>query len=223
MKTKTTQPEAINMVAKLERYSKGLGHHSWWYTNRQSQECVNVKIHEWPDVDAIKATLTPKEQNAIDVLGIDLNEYIEGEDGAKWDIVSFEARELADSPADYLGTETKYAEPVRVEYGGRSGGWAAIVFEYSGEVENIVGDSYRDIDDQPYTAKEIRLLQNAIKDIETVEDALRKAHASLCTTIEDPKTYTKTLQDYIATRIDFEADKIERAKEKLHKLATFSN
>lgn len=223
MKTKTTQEEAGAIVEKLERYSKGLGHHSWWYTNRKSNECVNVKMHAWPDIDAIKKTLTKKEQNAVDVLSIDLSEYIEGENGLKWDIVTWEARDLADSPVDYLGTDTKHAKPTSVEYGGRSGGWAAIVFEYTGDIENIIGDSYRDTSEQPYTAKEIRLLQNAINDIATVEEALRKAHKDLYTTVEDPATYTEQVQEYVSNMIDREAEKIERAKDKLHKLATFSN
>lgn len=35
-----------------------LGHHSWWYTNRKPEDCINVKIHAWIETNAVYEKLT---------------------------------------------------------------------------------------------------------------------------------------------------------------------
>ena len=60
----------------LTRMQAPLGHHSWWYTNRSSEDCINVKMHVYPDIQEITSKLPAKTQKAIEILEIDVDTWV---------------------------------------------------------------------------------------------------------------------------------------------------
>lgn len=223
---KNYTPEQHDTLAEyLQRMQKGLGHHSWWYTNRGPADCVNVKMHCWVDTDELTALLTEREKKAVEVLKIDVAEWAEE---YKWSGISWEANNLAGLLQEAEALKHKDFTVTDVEYGGRSGGWACIVFDFYGLGDYLEGSEYavRHLAEKNITKKELAQWHRqalAARDyIEKVHDYVKQAHKELCAYYKNPQTYIEALKDYIANCIDHEAATIERKAENLRKLAQAS-
>lgn len=165
----------------------GLGHHSWWHTNRKSDDCINVKIHSYVDVDNIE--LTEQQKKIIKTTGFDLNEWL---NSYIWD-----ENGIIDTAREQL--EYNLQEKFNVselEYGGRSGGWLAVVYNWD--------DIPEDFDEPEYTYQEVREYYNqikkAIKENEKVIEFVEEAKRSLEKWIETPSNYSDEL-DYILSEL----------------------
>lgn len=222
MKTHT-QEKHDSLAEYITRMQKGLGHHSWWYTNRQSEDCINVKMNCWVDSKEVTNLLTKKEKEAVKVLGIDVDEWVENE---KWSIIGVEQEYLLDTLkyADKLQKED--ARVHDIEWGGRSGGWLAVVFDFDGISDYCEGYEYVKglYDDGTITKREwselCKSADSAVEYIELVHNYVKELHMSLCESLEDPQTYIEQLQEYIASCIDSEKEKIDTASQKLVTLAS---
>ena len=165
-----TKKAMINFISDhydwFERMQEGLGSSSWWYTNRSSEDCIDVKLHSWFDIDDLKAKLTKKEQKIIEQINYDLEEVI---NFFVWEIIISDAR-------DELEYDLKKKFSVdRVEYGGRSGGWLAVVYNWD-EIPS-------DFDDGDYTYQEVKkfyhIIKNAIEENEQVVNFVLKRKKKL--------------------------------------------
>lgn len=168
------------------KMQKGLGHHSWWYTNRGSDNCINVKVHIYNKHEPIDY-LTEKEKELIKVLDIDTDniandyfyEHLQAErDGLNMDIEAGE-----------------YPQVDSVEYGGRSGGWLCVVYNF---------DDFRDFEDaienEAYTLASM-LADKMEQVITDTTEKIKKAHKALCVFV-DSEEYSKDIAEVIRQRID---------------------
>lgn len=219
MKTHTQEQHNAN-AEYLERMQKGLGHHSWWYTNRSSDDCINVKVHAWVDTDKVLQLLTQKEREAVDVLGIDVADFCED---IKWSVLVEDARMFLLEELQGLDTENETVH--EIEYGGRSGGWLAVVYHF-----DLVGDyceGHEHVKDlyetKAITKKEwaqwCKNADAAIAHIEKVHAKVKELHRGLEQAIEDPQSYIDPLRDYIEDQKYKLYSDIEVAEQKLEALA----
>lgn len=183
----------------FEYMQMGLGHSSWWYTNRKPDDCINVKLHSWVDIDKIMAKLTDQEKQIIEVLGINLNEYLNDLVWSDFGLVEMERQSLLDElKADYNVKD--------IEYGGKSGGWMAIVYNWS--------DVYDDYDSPEYSYKEVlafyRIIKNAVKENEKVTTLVLERKAQLEKSIADAENYIEQVKEMLADRLESEQQQASR-------------
>ena len=219
MKTHT-QEKHDNQAEYLIKMQKPLGHDSWWYTNRSSEDCINVKMHSWPDMDKITALISDKERATIEVLGLDLEEFILRE---QWHIINQAAEDLAE---DIKIENRDGCSVTGVNYGGRSGGWACVVFDFDNTGDYCEGYEYAeqmykdgDINKKEWT-EWCREADKAMQYITDVHEEVKKLHKLLEAYIEDPETYIEQAREYIAMSIDNEKESITRSADKLATLAS---
>lgn len=139
----------------FERMQQGLGNNSWWYTNRSSKDCINVKLYDWFNIEELEEKLTDQEKKLVEQLNFNIPEMI---DWLSWDIIVSDER-------DNLEYDLKDKFNVdRVEYGGRSGGWLAVVYKWD--------DIPSDYDSDSYNYQEVRefyyIIKKAVKENELV-------------------------------------------------------
>ncbi len=157
--------------------TQGLGHHSWWYTNRTPDECINVKLNAWVDLDDVKARLTNSQLELVELLSIGLERMCYD---IAWDDCG-----LVDQAREYLLEELKEDYNVSdTEYGGRSGGWLAVVYNW----DDIPSD-YED----GYTYQEVKEFYQTIKrasaEHEKVTQLVLERKSQLEQAIEDVDNY----------------------------------
>lgn len=190
--------EMIDYIGKhldwFECMQTGLGHHSWWYTNRTPEECINVKLHAYADVDKVEEMLTEQEQTALQVLNIDLNEYLSDLIWGDFGMVEMARDELLDElTSEYNVTE--------LEYGGRSGGWLAVVYEWDSVPEDY---------DTEYSAQEVRAfyqtIKKALEEHEKVTALVLQRKRELEKCIEDPENYIGQVREMVSSRLDSEKE-----------------
>ena len=175
----------------------GLGHDSWWYTNRTPEECVNVKIHAWVDLDQVKALLSPDELKAMDTLGIDIEELTGGVVWSDWGLIPLARKVLEEELKDSFNVSS-------LEYGGRSGGWLAVVYEWD--------DIPSDYDDcKFYSYKEIKefyqTVTKALEEHSKVTDLVNQRKSGLEKDIEAPESYIEEITQHISKTIEVETSK----------------
>lgn len=198
--TKATMIEYLNDNYEwFECMQKGLGHHSWWYTNRSPEECINVKLHAWVDMDKITEKLTDQEKRVIDTLGIDLTEYANDLVWSDFGIV--------ETARESLLEELKEKHNVtHLEYGGKSGGWLAVVYSW--------GNVYDDYENEAYTYQEIKKYYNIIKNARAehneVAALVLERKKELEDTIEDPEYYIEQIQEYLSDKLQEEKNQAQR-------------
>lgn len=222
---KTHDQETHDNNAKyLTRMQKGLGHHSWWYTNRGPDDCINVKMHCWCNDSDILKLLTPKEKQAIDVLNIDLSEVIENE---KWSIIEAERDFLLDTLQNTTRITSKNNNTVdSLDWGGRSGGWLAVAFDLDVSLDYMEGYDYaHEMVKEGFISKSelsraCKDIDIALKYINDVHAYIKQCHKDLCKTLEQPETYIDYIKDYIALSIESEAETIKTKADNLAKLAS---
>jgi len=201
----------------LTRMQKDLGHHSWWYTNRQSADCINVKMHCWVDTDKVLAGLTEREREAVTVLDIDVDQFC---DELKWRDIESTREWLLESLKDDDTLQNETAQVDSLDYGGRSGGWLAVVFDFDAIGDYLEGYDYAI---EYLTKKEQReqckAVDNAIAYIDKVHARIVDMHKRYCDELEKPEFYIEELQMHIEESIDHEQTKIEVATNKLKTLA----
>lgn len=177
----------------------GLGHDSWWYTNRGPDDCINVKLHSWVDIDKIIAKLTDQEKQIIETLGIDINEYLNDLVWSDFGLVEMARQSLLDElKADY--------NVKNIEYGGRSGGWMAIVYDWQ--------DVPYDYNSQETSYKEVlayyRIIKNAVKEHEKVTALVLERKAQLEKSIADAKNYIDQVKEMLTDRLESEQQQASR-------------
>lgn len=162
------------------RMTAGLGHQSWWYTNRSSDDCINVKLHNgWVDINDVLEGLTTKEKEDAEVLGIDLEELVNNIMWGDYGIV--------DDAKHMLETELveKY-RVVKLEYGGRRGGWLAVVFDWESidDFENCLDEAVDKIKEAKKENQEvITLVEKRCKELEAM--------------LNNPDTYIEIIKERI--------------------------
>lgn len=150
----------------FERMQLGLGHHSWWYTNRSPEDCINVKLHNWFDIKDLEEKLTDQEKKLIDQLNFNIYEVI---DWYSWNLIISDAR-------DNLEYDLKEKFNVdKLEYGGRQGGWLAVVYnwEWVPSDYDVDGYSYQEV------RRFYQIIKKAIKEDELVTDYILDRKKSL--------------------------------------------
>ena len=202
----------------LQKMSKSLGHHSWWYTNRSSEDCINVKMHCYPDINSIINLLTTKEKQAVKVLAVDVDQYVSDH---MWQDIDFTRHDFLQLLQEQTTLQNDHARIESLDYGGRSGGWLAVVFDFDHLSDYIEGYEYTI---EHATKKEHRewckSADNALAYIEKVHQYIIKLHREYCTELEDPTLYVEPLKDHIYQCIEHEQDKINLAAKKLKTLAS---
>lgn len=209
-KTLLTEKNALY----LERMQKPLGHHSWWYTNRSSEDCINVKIHAWVNDDKVLALLTKKEQKAIEVLGIKIDEVIERTIWGDYGIIEQAREDLKESIDTYVPSKEHRIEGI--EYGGRSGGWMCIEYRFGGLVDEFINETELDAKEKKQAEKDVA---SALQYIEDTTQYVLKAKKELKKYIEDPQTYIEEVREAIANEIEHHRAMIERNAQRLADLA----
>lgn len=171
----------------------GLGHDSWWYTNRSPEECINVKVHAWIDSDDVLSKLTAKEREIISTLGLDLNEYLNDMIWGDFGLVEMAREDLLEELKEKYNVES-------IEYGGRQGGWMAVIYDWS--------DVYDDYDDPDYSYKQVRefyqTIKKAVAEHEKVTGLVLERKRSLERYIEDPETYLDSVSIWVEENLDMQ-------------------
>lgn len=198
-----TKKQIIDYLDKnydwFEKMQLPLGHHSWWYTNRKPEDCINVKLHAWVDTDKVKARLSSKQNAIIDTLSIDLDEWCNDLVWSDYGMVE-QAREdlLEELKAEYSVSD--------IEYGGRSGGWMAIIYKWDG--------AYSDYDNGIYTYAEIRDMYNvvrkAIAEHDKVTALVLQRKRELEKAIEDIDNYIEQIGECLENKLEAEATRAKR-------------
>ena len=172
----------------FETMQKCLGHYSWWYTNRSSKDCIDVKIHAWADIEEIKKLLTPEELKVINLMSFDLDEFV---NNYVWDEFG-----LIEQARESLREELTEKYRVKdLEYGGRSGGWLCVVYDW----ETIYDDfDKQDANGTLYTYQELlkfkKITEEAEEDVQNVNNLVETRKKELIKEIEDPQTYIEELK-----------------------------
>ena len=150
----------------FERMQMGLGHHSWWYTNRSPKDCINVKLHNWFNIEDLEEKLTDQEKKLIDQLNFNIYEVI---DWYSWNLIISDAR-------DNLEYDLKEKFNVsRLEYGGRQGGWLAVVYKWEWVPSDYDVDEYSYQEVQEF----YKIIKKAIEEDELVTDYILDRKKSL--------------------------------------------
>lgn len=192
-----TKQEMVDYIGThfdwYEAMQMGLGHHSWWYTNRRPEQCINVKVYASVNSDKVLEKLSDRERQAIKVLGIDLDEALN-------DIV-WSDYGLVDMGRDDLLEELKeYYNVTSVEYGGKSGGWLAVIYDWA-----KVWDDY---EDASYTYADVRrfytTIKNALAEHDKVTALILERKRDLERAIQDPDNYIEELQIRISDELESE-------------------
>jgi hypothetical protein len=186
--TKKTMIEYINNHADwYSRMTLGLGHHSWWYTNRSADDCINVKVYAGILADDLIEKLTDKEKKIIQHFNIDVEDWLYQLVWSDYGWI-YQAREdLECLLKDKYNVES-------LEYGGRSGGWLAVVFDWD------------DLDYSEIKADYL-LIKNAIQEYGDVEQEVLKAKKQLEQFLGDVNNYIDEFREYIYNYLDNEIDK----------------
>lgn len=175
----------------FEAMQMPLGDDSWWYTNRRPEDCIKVKIYSWIDSDKVLEKLSANEKKVMETIGFNLDEYLNDYIWSDFGLVE-RAREdlLLDLKDEYNVTD--------IEYGGRSGGWMAIIYSWD--------SVYSDYDSDEYSYKEIRAFYNTIKkaiaEHETVTNIVLDRKNKLEKIIKDVDTYIEGLQEYLRDMLE---------------------
>ena len=183
----------------LSRMQKPLGHHSWWYTNRSSKDCIDVKIYASVDIDAVLALLTERERLQIETLGLDVAEICQ-------DVVWGEVGWI--DTARYHLLDTLQCDVshriLSVEFGGRSGGWLCVVYDFD-ELDTQIEDLLNA--DNPTTKlvdTTYKAVLEALDIIQRTEIKVMDMKQSLIADIKNPAAgYVDEIQSRIEDAIGF--------------------
>lgn len=151
----------------LTRMTKNRGHSSWWYSNRGSEDCINVKIYA--DIKDLK--LSEKEERECEIIGINTDNII---DARYWYTINNEAEELLSNLQSKLDTDNMYISDVN--FTGRQGGWACIVYSFD-ELYKI--EEYLNLEDKEITKKNTKEITKIINDCEDFINKTNKEVLSL--------------------------------------------
>jgi len=195
-----TKLQKIEYITKqydyIERMQKPLGHHSWWYTNRNSDDCINVKIHAYIDSDALLAKLTPQQEVNYSLLGLEIDDYINEHVWEHYGTIHQHREQYEEDMKE------KFSQIDSFDYGGNSGGWLCIVYNFDNlrsdmediadynETDNkIVNETYKNLikaektiaETITYTEKAVKGLENYIES----DDLLEEIYTNLTEYIDD--------------------------------------
>ena len=128
-KTTATKQDIDDAIERFTMLSKGIGHESWWYSNRTSKDCINVKIYDKQKGD-VKELLSESEKKAIELLDINVDEFVSKE----W----YSQLEFA---RDNLNDDRKYNDyyphVLGFEFIGHQGGWLCVQYDFTSYVERL--------------------------------------------------------------------------------------
>lgn len=177
----------------------GLGHHSWWYTNRRPSECIDVKVRAWIDQDKVLEKLTANDKKIIETLGIDLKEWLNELVWGDYGMVSMAKENLLEA------LKEKY-NVTSVEYGGKSGGWLAVVYSWN--------DVHDDFDSGEYSYSDIRKFYSTIKkalaEHEKVTAEVLERKRNLEKDIENPENYIENIQESLSYKLENEQSQAQK-------------
>lgn len=185
----------------FERMKEGLGNSSWWYTNRTPEDCINVKLYAGVSADDLIDELTDKEKEIVRLTSFNVEEWLGGYIWGYYGLVSDERDILENDLKENFNVD-------RCEYGGKSGGWLAVVYSW-----DYIPDDY---DDQRYAYSEIKefyqIIKNAIKENQLVIAFVKNAHKKLETYLDNKETYLDELRFRLNERLE---TKLDEARELL--------
>lgn len=177
----------------FETMQMGLGHDSWWYTNRKPEDCINVKIYAWLDIDKLLEKLTDREKQIVDTLELDVPEYCNDLVWNDYGLV-YSTRECL------LEVLKENYNVVDCEYGGKQGGWLAVIYQW-----DDVPDDY---DNDEYSYQEVKQFYNTIKksitEHEKVTEMVLEMKKLLEKDIKNVETYLDQVHEYIANQLEAE-------------------
>ncbi len=184
---------------------------SWWYSNRSSSECVNVKIHAFPDIKEIISLLTPKEQQIITILKLDIPTFIENH---MWESIQWDK----ESNEEYL--KEQYPDIHSFTYAGRSYGWCCVEYKFDElyeELENIVQNYPISL---PRTKiKYVENLNTAYIHLQEALAVINKVNKDIANLVSVMEKDYETADTYIEPLKEYIQGHEERALEKLKALS----
>lgn len=216
--------EIKNKYDYIERMQKGMGQNSWTYSNRKSGDCIDVKVYAYVKSDHVKELLTADERKNIDILKIDIFKVIEeniwGSDFCMGGIVTYARESLLENVKDNFrrmpSNSGKYVE--NIEYGGRSGGWMCVVYDF----DDLLSNMYDVTNNEDASTGDINSvyekLENALSVIDEVTYFIKEKHKELCNLIREPHTHVEAIQEAISSRIEDMKAKAISIKETLQKI-----
>lgn len=164
--------EMIAFITKhydlIEAMGLDLGHHSWHYTNRSPDTCINVKIHAWADAELLKEKLSAKDKKAVELLSIDLNEFIHTLTWEYYGVIDNERMAMEEA------LKANYPDIIGFEYGGKSGGWLCIQYDTSSIYEDFDSGEY-DYKQTLAMYKEAKRLLTVFQEVENYVIKAKKA------------------------------------------------
>lgn len=129
-----TNKTITDNIETLRRLSKPIGHHSWWYANRSSSECINVKIYAYNKYD-INDYLSEADKKNIETLNIKIENFISEK---WWDELSIAREELELMLQGHADDGHNFHDKVQgLEYTGRSGGWLCVQYDFTDEADTL--------------------------------------------------------------------------------------
>lgn len=188
-----TKKQIIEYIDKKYEWfikmQKPLGNDNWWYSNRSSEDCINIKINAWVDVDDVKKTLTPVTLKIIDTLNIDLDEMIND--------ISWGDFGLVDQAREDMETELKTNYHIDdFNYGGKSGGWLCVVYNWDDVPEDYDQATYKEL--QGYK----KIIDEAETEHAQVTETVNKLKKQLCQSIENVEYYTEEIEQRVDDTLD---------------------
>ena len=172
-----------------------LGHHSWWYTNRTPDECINVKLHAWVDIDEVLKKLTNNEKDIIKKLDLNVEEYCNYMIWGDYELVTQARENLLDELKEKYNVEG-------VNYGGRNGGWLAVIYDWNEVFEDYI---------ENYSYQEIKGFYNTIKkavaEHDRVTELVLERKKALEETIEDVGFFVDGVKSYVCDLLEEEQTK----------------
>ena len=198
-----TQNTLINNISHhfewYQRMCKGIGNTNWWYSNRSSDDCINIKIYAGVSADQIKEKLSPKMRELLLELDLDIEKHLEFEVWGDYGVIETARQDLEQEIKDRFNVSD-------FEYVGRSGGWLCVVYNW----DSIPSD----FDEGLYTTKELRefghLIDKALAEVEAVDVLVKKRKAELCKYLDNVDNYVDRANDWITDALDFEQGKAKR-------------
>lgn len=191
--TKNKKIEYINQVYLKFKDARNHGYNgnNWWHP-KPDVIAYNVKMHAWPDFEALRAKMTARQ-----------NEYYTDEDldGAYWGMLHFEAEQAIDEIKDMGAHDAWFA--------GRSGGWLEV--EYNNNLEEVDATT-EDIDHLYQEAKKLDQLEGKVADF------IKERHKSVNTYVKSDDFITDFIKNELMTDEvigEIYKDKAERLLKKL--------
>lgn len=124
----------LDNIETLRRLSKPIGRDSWWYANRSSSECINVKIRAYNKYD-INDYLSEADKKNIETLNIKIEDFISEK---WWDELSIAREDLQVMLQGYADDGYNFHDKVQgIEYTGRSGGWLCVQYDFRDEADML--------------------------------------------------------------------------------------